>query len=199
MGCLLGWLALLVLGAGLFVFCLAALQLVLAMAGRGDEADIFPLGLAVGVTIGVPAVTDLVARLAGRRRIAASLPVANAGELDRNTASFGTKRVPFGLQELSFVPMLLLIPVLTAGLNDAEGAGAAAGVLAGILVTAPPMFCGLYGGPHLVLLGSAAWLIWACLIVEGHLWLSVITAATLGVVLWAMLYSYFTRAAAGRK
>ncbi|MEV3927631.1 hypothetical protein [Actinomadura coerulea] len=151
---------------------------------------------AIGITIGVPAVIDLAVRLAGRRRISASLPVANNEELGRDAASFGTRRVPPGLQELSFVPMLLLVPVLVVGLDDTEGWGAVMGVLVGILIAVPPMFCGLFGGPHLVLLGSAAWLFWAWLTVERHFQASVVSGATLGAALWVMLYFYFASATA---
>lgn len=196
LGCLLGWLALLALAAGVGVFFLAAVQLILTLAGRGDEASLFPLVPAIGITIGVPAVIDLAVRLAGRRRISASLPVANYEELGRDAASFGTMRVPPGLQELSFVPMLLLIPVLVVGLGDTDGWGAVMGVLVGIVIAVPPMFCGLFGGPHLVLLGNAAWLFWAWLTVERHFQASVVSGATLGAALWVMLYLYFARATA---
>jgi len=196
LGCLAAWLGLLLTGAALFVFILAAIQLLALLPGYHGRSDtrFFPTGWALGLGVGIPLLLDLAVRLAGRRRVAAVVPVQHGDQLARDARSFGTRPVPPGLQELAFVPILLLIPVLVLGGSGAHGWRTGAAVFVGLAVAVAPLFAGLFGGPLFAVAGLLAWLSWAGLTLHGDVGPANGIGLGLAAAVWTALYAYFRRA-----
>jgi hypothetical protein len=195
LGCLAGWLGIFLVSIALIVFIMAAVQLLTMIPGarRDPQSHFFPAAWAVGLAIGIPAVLDAAVRLFGRRRVAAAMPVRGNEQLARDADSFGTRRVPPGLQELAFVPILLLIPVIVVGTPGSRGLLTGAAVFVGLVVSTGPLFAGLFGGPLFVLAGVLAWLPWAWLTVRGSVGLACVVGLGLDAVLWVAIYRYYQR------
>lgn len=164
--------------------------------------EFISLPVAGALMLGSFAVLDLMVRLMGTERMlkaadafeGGSLPVGYRGTRRRDEAENRSTReknrsTEFGVMEVAFLPVLMLLPVSLVGYGSETGNVAAAAVLlTGIAVVSLPLGFGMEGQSMLSVGTAVLGLPWGVWVAHGNFWTGSLAGVLFGTAGWVVAY-----------